>query len=261
MENDKLINRVKKMMALANDPGASDGERDNALRMSYAIMAKYNLEMSDVEGKPVGPQEARKQAKGEFYGRPWAVTLSAAVARLFFCKYYYTTLGKNQARHTFTGLESNSTTAEEVARVLVESVKKESNRQMRARGENATWRRSFATGAALKISDWVRELMSGTGAGKGMATGTALVLVDLRKREETANALYLVEWWKLASPCVKAAAVPLGSTATPTVRAEPSGPPSTCQHPRKFLEPLQFNLNGSIKISLLFPHHQPNWRI
>lgn len=63
---DKIINRVKKMMALANDPAASDGERENALRMSYAILAKYNLDMTDVEGKPTGPQEARQSVVGEF---------------------------------------------------------------------------------------------------------------------------------------------------------------------------------------------------
>lgn len=193
MADDKLINRVKKMMALANDPAASDGERENALRMSYAIMAKYNLDMSDVEGNPVGPQEARKGVKGEFYGRPWAVTVSSAVARLFFCKYYYALLGKDQARHTFTGKESNAATAEAVARVLVESIKREASRQMRARGENATWRRSFATGAAFKISDRVRELMSGTAALEGVSTGSALVLVNLRDQEQKANELFVLQ--------------------------------------------------------------------
>lgn len=193
MSDEKLINRVKKMMALANDPAASDGERENALRMSYAILAKYNLSLSDVEGNPTGPQEARKQAKGEFYGRPWAVSVSSSVAKLFFCKYYYTTLGKNQARHTFTGLESNVLSAEEVARSLVESIRMESNRRMRREGQNATWRRSFATGATFKIQERVRELMSGTAALEGVSTGSALVLVNLRASERKANELFLVE--------------------------------------------------------------------
>lgn len=54
MTEEKIINRIKKMMALANDKAASDGERENALRMSYALMARHNLEMSDVDGNPVG---------------------------------------------------------------------------------------------------------------------------------------------------------------------------------------------------------------
>ncbi len=89
MSDDKIINRIKKMMALANDPGASDGERDNALRMAYATLAKYNLAMEDVQGKPTGPQEARATRFVEAYGRPWALSLAQAVAKLFFCTYYY----------------------------------------------------------------------------------------------------------------------------------------------------------------------------
>lgn len=193
MADDKLINRVKKMMALANDPSASDGERENALRMSYAIMAKHNIDMSDVDGKPVGPQEARKRTRGEFYGRPWAVSLCSSVAKLFFCEYYYNLTGNNLAYHTFVGKESNATTAEEVSRVLVESIKREASRRMRALGENATWRRSFATGATFKISDRVLELMSGSAALEGVSTGSALVLVNLREQEKASNQMFLVE--------------------------------------------------------------------
>lgn len=195
MSDDRILNRVKKMMALANDAAASDGERENALRMAYATMAKYNLEMADVEGQPdcPTPNEPRQNMSSEFYGRPWAVSLCSAVAKLFFCKYYYRLTGKNQAHHHFVGKESNATTAEEVARVLVESIRRESGRQMRSLDQNATWRRSFATGAAFKISDRVRELMSGTAALEGVSTGRALTLVNLRDQELTLNHRFLQE--------------------------------------------------------------------
>jgi hypothetical protein len=191
MTDEKIINRIKKMMALANDKAASDGERENALRMSYALMARHNLEMSDVNGNPIGPQEARAGVTGEFYARPWAITLCASVSRLFFCQYYRRSIGKDQAVHTFTGRESNAATAEEVARVLVESVRREANTQMRQRGENVTWRRSFSTGAAFKVQERVSEMMSATAAIEGTATGTALVLVNLRKQEELANQQFI----------------------------------------------------------------------
>lgn len=187
---DKIINRVKKMMALANDPAASDGERENALRMSYAIMAKYNLDMNDVEGKPVGPQESRQSVAGEFYARPWAVTVAGAVSKLFFCKYYFTRLGKDQARHTFVGKESNAATAEEVSRILIESIRRESNRAMRQAEENATWRRSFATGAAFKVQERVNELMTSNQI-EGVSSSMSLVLVNLRASENAANALFI----------------------------------------------------------------------
>lgn len=81
MAEEKIINRVKKMMALANDSAASDGERENALRMSYALMAKHNLDMTDVQGKPTGPQESRVQVSSEFYARPWSWSISARLKR------------------------------------------------------------------------------------------------------------------------------------------------------------------------------------
>lgn len=189
---DKIINRVKKMMAPANDPAASDGERENALRMSYAIMAKYNLDSADVNGQPVGPQETRKGTVGKFYARPWAVTVASAVGKLFFCKYYFSRLEKDMGNHTFTGKESNSVTAEEVARTLVESIRRESNRAMRQAGENATWRRSFATGAAFKIQERVNELMTSTPL-DDISASRSLVLVNLHEIERKANELFVQE--------------------------------------------------------------------
>jgi len=189
---DKIINRIKKMMALVNDPAASDGERENALRMSYALLAKYNLDMSDVEGKPLGPQEARTGVSGVFYARPWAVTVAHAIGKLFFCKYYFSRMEKDMGKHTFTGKESNASTAEEVARSLVESIRRESNRRMRQMGENATWRRSFATGAAFKVQERVNELMTSSQI-EGVSTSMALTLVDLHKSEQAANELFIQE--------------------------------------------------------------------
>lgn len=208
MAEEKIINRIKKMMALANDPAASDGERDNALRMAYATMAKYNLEMTDVEGKPEGPQEARVDRKVETYGRPWAISLATAVGRLFFCKLYYVrSYAKDQVWLHFVGKESNADIACEVARVLIESVFKEAKRKMRQNGENVTWRRSFCTGAAFKIQDRVRELQTQDisleaplkdddgedipALESERTPGTALALVNLALVEKEANNAFL----------------------------------------------------------------------
>lgn len=191
MSEEKIVNRIKKMMALANDPAASDGERENALRMSYALLAKHNLDMADVQGKPMGPQEARQQQASEFYGRPWAISVAAAVGDLFFCKYYFRPSGKNKAIHTFTGKESNAQAALDVAESLVRSIYQEATRKMRAADESVAWRRSFATGAMFKIRDRIREMQST--APKELATSTALVLVGLRDSEKAANELFLVD--------------------------------------------------------------------
>lgn len=189
MTEEKIVNRIKKMMALANDPSASDGERENALRMSYNLLAKHNLEMSDVSGKPQGPQEARQRVQEEFYGRPWAVSVVSAVADLFFCTYYFRIVGKNQALHVVAGKGSNAQAALEVGKTLVRSIYAEATRKMRARNETVTWRRSFATGAMFKIRDRVAEMQKLEPG--DISTGTELMLVDLRDSEKVANGLFL----------------------------------------------------------------------
>jgi len=81
---DKLINRIQKMLALAHDKAATEGERDTALSMVYKLLAKHNLTMADV-GKG---GEQRVQASELFYGRPWATQVCLTVGQLFFCEYF-----------------------------------------------------------------------------------------------------------------------------------------------------------------------------
>lgn len=46
---DKLINRIKKLLAMANDKGASQNETEVALRMANSLLIKHNLTMTDVQ--------------------------------------------------------------------------------------------------------------------------------------------------------------------------------------------------------------------
>ena len=57
--HEKIMARVKKMLTLAYDKGATEGERDNALRMAHKYLAKYNLDIAEVEAS------GDKKAKGE----------------------------------------------------------------------------------------------------------------------------------------------------------------------------------------------------
>ena len=46
--NEKVLERIKKMLTLGNDAGATEAERETALRMAYNVMAKYNLTIADL---------------------------------------------------------------------------------------------------------------------------------------------------------------------------------------------------------------------
>jgi hypothetical protein len=44
-----VLERVRKLLALGTNAGATEGERDNAMRMAHALLAKYNLDMAQVQ--------------------------------------------------------------------------------------------------------------------------------------------------------------------------------------------------------------------
>lgn len=49
---EKALDKIRKMYALANDKGASEGEIENALKSAQALMAKFNVEQGEVDLSP-----------------------------------------------------------------------------------------------------------------------------------------------------------------------------------------------------------------
>jgi hypothetical protein len=181
-DRDRILARVKKMLNLANDTGASEGERENAMRMAHATLAKYNLSLNEAtaEADPRGKHTA------VMFSRPWSRQVANAVAKLFFCTYSYTPPKEQRVgKHYFIGKATNALAAEAMARYLIDGIQKESWAQARARGQDSTFARAFCLGAALAINARVVEMMKKPPADS--APGTALVLVDYYKQELVAN--------------------------------------------------------------------------
>lgn len=209
--DNKILRRVRKMLKLAQDSGATEAERDTAMKHVHATLAKYNITLAQAESSE--EQEKRGQLREAYLGKPWAIQISAAVARMCFCHYHYHTMGGNKgptqpAMHVFVGLESNVTTAKEMARFVVESVNTEANRYRRNIGGGYADYRAFAQGAAerirlrcFKIQDQAerngvaRDDAEDDDAMKAAAKSsmTSLVLSSLYKTEQEANKAWLDE--------------------------------------------------------------------
>ena len=193
MSTERIIERVRKMLALSKDSAATDGERENALRMAYATLAKYNLSLDSIEKKDADP---RGQAQQTYYGRPWARSLSAAVADLFFCKYVFTPA--RQAKdigHYFIGRESNAITASEMARWLVNSIVSEGRRHQRAAEQDNNWFRVFCYSAASMLIRRIVEMRDKPEI-PDAAPGTSLVLASVYQTEQAENDKWIKETWK-----------------------------------------------------------------
>lgn len=48
MTNERIIEKVKKLLALAQDPGAAPNEAETASRQAASLMAKYNLDLASL---------------------------------------------------------------------------------------------------------------------------------------------------------------------------------------------------------------------
>lgn len=195
-DKDKILSRVKKMMALANDAGASEGERDNAIRMAHATLAKYNLTMAEAERAGTKPEEKRT---GEpIVGRdfPWCRTTAYAIAQLFFCEYFYISQHGGTVKHFFIGKTSNVYTAQEMSRYVIDSITKEAHRVSKERtgSTGGTFWRSFCKGAASTIWHRCAQLRAEAEKASVVAsTGTSLVLASVYASEKVANTHFLTE--------------------------------------------------------------------
>ena len=202
--HQKILARVQKMLNLANNAGATEGERDNALRMAHATLAKHNLDLADLDDvqrdKMAG--EERVENIATFYGRPWARDICISVGRLFFCSYIYVSHKKATCvRHYFIGRRSNAITSAMMSEFVVKSIMREGKRRKREMMQGNPWLRSFCWGAATTIRERVREIREAAENPQTEQTpGTALVLVSAYKKELVANKAWLtVHYSKLGS--------------------------------------------------------------
>ncbi len=202
---DKVLARVKKMMNLANDAAATEGERDNALRMAHATLAKYNLSMAEASSTDLSGQEKRVDMGITNLGFPWAKQTAFAVAKLFFCQYFtsgaYTRGGNKRSdacKHYFVGRESNAITASEMAVFVMQSIFREANKRRVEEYHDWSWHTSFCKGAAMRVLQRCEKLRldaerANDGTQVAQRTGTAVVLASFYKQELALNDAFIAE--------------------------------------------------------------------
>jgi hypothetical protein len=193
---DRVLGRIRKMLALANDAGASEGERENAMRMAYATMAKYNLSIEEfADGGTKDEKREEQIAQMSIY--PWARNIAHTIAELYFCSYYFARKWRGKtANHYFVGKHSNAVTAKEMSEYVVSNV----FRELRARfgSETSPEARSFAVGVAHALRVRAAKMRfeaekQSTETVVSAAPGTALVLSSVYKNEEEANRQWIDE--------------------------------------------------------------------
>lgn len=117
MNNDreKIIERIKKLMAVAEDRGATEHEAAAAALAAQRLIAQYDVEQWEIH-------TAKEEPIGEVYAndapRRWRWSLAHVIAPAFRCKYHETrkrvwhkTRWRNDHLITFYGYKTDATAA------------------------------------------------------------------------------------------------------------------------------------------------------
>lgn len=190
---DKAIDRIKKLLAMGTDERSNEQERETSMRMALALLAKHNMDMSDVATEI--EKEKRNKQELEQFPCPWRRTVGNAIAEMFFCKFFSTNMyGKQKKIFTFVGLESNAVTALEMTKYLINSITKEGRKEKKRLGGDHAFETSFFNGAAWRISERCRALKAEAEMeNTKLSTGTALTLVNVYEQEIAANIKFIAE--------------------------------------------------------------------
>lgn len=219
MPNEKILNRIQKLLNLANNAGATEGERNAAMHHASKLLQKYNLSIADLP--PEQNTEKREEQTLTICGDRWLRDICASTARLFFCNYLYSSTGTSgKWNNHFIGRQSNVITAMHMSEYLIKSIKREATK--RYRSPTTPEGRSFCVGATRTIVNRMRimwleaqEPAKPAPAAQpqsaveseylaienemdsemdGVKT-TALALASLYKSEEEANRAFMHEMW------------------------------------------------------------------
>lgn len=123
---EKILDKITKLLALAADK-ANENEAISAALKAQELMAKYNIELADVQDKTAinNIVETTYTPKANcHYVRKWRYMLSKIIAKNFCCKTY----SINRDAIVFYGYEKDAQIAVEVFKFLFETGNKLANR-------------------------------------------------------------------------------------------------------------------------------------
>lgn len=166
---NKIIAKIRKLFALANDKGSMGAESETAMRMANRMLEKHSLEMHQLaDNDDVFCTFADYNLK-----EPGAKTIIGAVCRLYNCRVIFD-YNWSPVKTLIIGTGANRVTAVIVIDQLLDQVKSE------CRGKGA----AFKNGAAIGLNDVCCKIINERKACKvEIIPGTGLMPLDQIQRQ------------------------------------------------------------------------------
>lgn len=161
---EDVISRIKKLLALGRDKGASESEAATALAKASELMLKHNIDNVDnvVESEIAGGELIKDIGSHKHY-----MFLAHAVSQLYTCRYM---IWKDSGDYRFIGKALNVQACEETFPWVVEQVDELYKQGLETfKSQAGGWldkrtrtefRTTFKEACALKVVQRVREILA-----------------------------------------------------------------------------------------------------
>jgi hypothetical protein len=113
MENEKILGKIKKLFALANNNPSEEEAKAAALK-AQELLAQYHIDYSEVENIDLDKVEEIEEVTVDIPAKKWKYTLARIVADNFRCKHFY--YGKKKL--VFYGHKTDANVAAETFKYL-----------------------------------------------------------------------------------------------------------------------------------------------
>jgi cytosine/adenosine deaminase-related metal-dependent hydrolase len=156
--------KIRKLLNLARDKSASEGEAATAMRLAMELMARHGIEEADLVQREID-WGSRKEADAK-----WKEVTAWASASLYGCRAVFE---RTSEVFVFVGREDNRLASEMTYDFLCEQIERWYKTYLppgMSKRDRAQFRRGFKVACALRVYDRVDDMM------KPQATGSALVL-------------------------------------------------------------------------------------
>lgn len=187
--SEAIIDKIRKLFALAEDKGASEHEASTAMSMAMALMAKYNIEQTQLAEKAAG---GRKLLGSQVsYDEFWHVDCMSAACELYHV--HFVMLGGTASKYSTFNVIGHDVNVE-AAKLTFQYLAREVERLYKvalprglSKSDRANFRRTFKHACAVRIRtravELMRELMTNDKVAQSATGSTALVVASQAKQD------------------------------------------------------------------------------
>ena len=194
MSDNNIRDKIRKLLALARDKGATENEASNAMTMATALMAKYRIDQSELEVKS---SITGSCMFGDWY--LWAARVVGAAAELCAVRWSIHASGPDSFNAiNFYGPELDMHMAADMFNYLLNEVEKAYKRDLpkgMTKAERSEFRKTYKFACANRLwtraGDIVQEMKRNDQAAK--ATGSRALVVAASFDQQLSE---IEEWMK-----------------------------------------------------------------